>query len=145
MGLIVRLANGASQPSGLEQIAYQALAARDKMMQQDATAMDVDNFLGFCTDNLVYEDPVVHMRITGKAEIRTGMLGFLGSTRKVRRTVTTKIATANVVVLEQDVSFEENESNSWNPTRRHQVTILEFEDSKISRISDYWSRHHPPK
>ena len=110
------------------------------MMQQDATATDVDAFLGFCTDNLIYEDPVVKIRITGKDQLRTGMLSFLGVTRKMRRTVTKKIVAAYVVVLQQAVLFEEKEGKAWKPRVRRQVTILEFDGSKICRISDYWAR-----
>lgn len=140
IGFVVPFLKGSAPPAAPQQIADRALAARETMMQQDATAANVDAFLELCTDNLVYEDPVVNMRIEGKAQIRTGMLGFLGATRKAHRAETRRIATANVVVVEQTVSFEENESSGWTPRKRDQVTVFEFEGSKIRRVADYWTR-----
>jgi hypothetical protein len=125
----------------VERVAEQATAARQKAMQQDATAADVDAFLAFGTENLTYEDPVVRMKIEGRAQIRQGMVNFLGLTRRGQVTITKQIAVANLVVLDQDVSFEERQQdNSWKPRSRHQVTIFEFEGVKIRRIADYWSR-----
>lgn len=138
--LVVPFVTGADRLATPEQIAERALAARERIMQQHATVADVDAFLALCTDNLVYEDPVVNVRITGKTQIREGMLGFLGVTRNVRRSVTRRIAAANVVVLEQAVSFEENEGNVWKPRKRDQVTVLEFDGTKIRRLADYWAR-----
>jgi hypothetical protein len=127
--------------SALEQSAELAIAARQKMMQQDATAADVDAFLALCTDNLIYEDPVVKMRIEGKDHIREGMASFLGTSRRARIAVTKRIAAANVVVFQQTVSFEEKqEDDRWKPRSRDQVTIFEFEGSRIARIADYWAR-----
>ena len=133
--------SASNSPKQLEHVAEQALAAREKMMQQDATAADVDVFLAFCTDNLIYEDPVVKMKIEGKEQIRKGMTAYLGASRGVRIIVTKRIAAANVVVLEQTVSFEAKQSDdSWKPQSRQQVTIFEFEGLKIRRIADYWAR-----
>jgi hypothetical protein len=127
--------------SDLPRVAEQAIAARQKTMQQDATAADVDAFLAFGTEDLIYEDPVVKMKIEGRVQIRQGMLNFLGLSRRAQITITKQIAVANLVVLDQDVSFEEKQQdNSWRPRSRHQVTILEFEGARIRRIADYWSR-----
>lgn len=133
--------SGSISPKQIEQVAERAVTARQKVMQQAATAADVDAFLAFGTDNLIYEDPVVKMRIEGRDQIRQGMLAFLGASRNARVTVTKRIAAANVVVLDQVVSFEEKQpDNSWKAQSRHQVTIFEFEGSKIRRLADYWSR-----
>jgi hypothetical protein len=127
--------------SDLPRVAEQAIAARQKTMQQDATVADVNAFLAFGTENLTYEDPVVKMKIEGRDQIRQGMVSFLGLSRRARITITKQIVVANLVVLDQDVSFEEKqEDNSWKPRSRHQVTILEFEGARIRRIADYWSR-----
>ena len=127
--------------SDLPRVAEQAIAARQKTMQQDATVADVNAFLAFGTENLTYEDPVVKMKIGGRDQIRQGMISFLGLSRRARITITKQIVVANLVVLDQDVSFEEKqEDNSWKPRSRHQVTILEFEGARIRRIADYWSR-----
>jgi hypothetical protein len=128
-------------PKQVEVLAEQAVAARQKVMQQDATAADVDAFLKFTTGDLTYEDPVVKMKIEGRDKIREGMVHFLGLTRHAHIVIAKRIAVANVVVLDQDVSFEEKqEDNSWKPRSRHQVTIFEFEGARIRRIADYWSR-----
>lgn len=124
----------------VERVADDALAARQRMMQQDASAADVDSFLASCTDNLIYEDPVVHMRIEGKKQIREGMLGFLGLSRNASLVVTKRIAAANVVVFELTVSFEAKQDDGWKPISRRQVTIFEFESAKIRRLADYWQR-----
>ena len=131
----------AAPESQLERIAAQALAVRQKMMQVDAAPADVDAFLAFFTDDLVYEDPVVKMKIEGKDTIRKGMTGFLGATRNARIVVTGRLSAANVVVLEQTVSFDSREEGQpWKPQSRQQVTVFEFEGTKIRRIADYWSR-----
>jgi hypothetical protein len=139
--VIVTSISASNSPAQLEPVAERALAAREKMMQQDATAADVDAFLAFCTDNLIYEDPVVKMEIEGKEQIRKGMVAFLGVSRSARIVVTKRIAAASVVVLEQTVSFEAKQpDDSWKPQSRDQVTIFEFEGLKIRRIADYWAR-----
>lgn len=128
-------------PVQVERVAEQAIAARQKTMQQDATAADVDAFLAFGTEDLTYDDPVVKMKIEGRGQIRQGMVNFLGLSRHAQITIKKQIAVANLVVLDQDVSFEEKQQdNSWKPWSRHQVTIFEFEGAKIRRIADYWSR-----
>jgi len=93
----------AAPESQLERIAAQALAARQKMMQVDAAPADVDAFLAFFTDDLVYEDPVVKMKIEGKDTIRKGMTGFLGATRNARIVVTGRLSAANVVRTGYDI------------------------------------------
>ena len=127
--------------SPLERSAEQALAARQKMMQEHASAAEVDAFLTFFTDNVIYEDPVVNMRLEGKDTIRKGMNGFLGATRNARITVTGRLSAANVVVLGQTVSFDSrDEGQPWKPQSRHQLTVFEFDGTKIRRIADYWAR-----
>jgi ketosteroid isomerase-like protein len=131
----------AGSPSQIEKIAEQMDAARQKMMQQDATPADVDAFLAFATDDLIYEDPVVKMKIEGKDQIRKGMLGFLGASRNARIVVTKRITVASVVVFEQAVSFDEKQDDgTWKPRTRRQLTIFEFEGLKVRCIADYWSR-----
>ena len=127
--------------SNLADLAEQAVAARTTMMQEKATAADVDRFLSFATDDVVYEDPVVKMRNQGKETLRKGMTAFLGATRNARTVVTRRIAAANVVVLQQTVAFEfKQDDGTWKPSRREQVTVFEFDGPKIRRIADYWAR-----
>jgi len=55
--------------------------------------------------------------------------------------VTGRLSAANVVVLGQTVSFDSREEGQpWKPQSRQQVTVFEFEGTKIRRIADYWSR-----
>jgi hypothetical protein len=85
------------------------------------------------------------MKIEGRDKIRQGMVNFLGLSRHAHIVITKRIAVANLVVLDQDVSFEEKqEDNSWKPQSRNQVTIFEFEGARIRRIADYWSREAAP-
>ena len=99
----------------------------------------MDAFLASGTEDLTYEDPVVKMKIEGRDQIRQGMVNFLGLSRHAQITITKQIAVANLVVLDQDVSFEEKQQG-WKPRSRQQVTIFEFEGARIRRITDYWSR-----
>jgi hypothetical protein len=128
-----------AEDASVEQLAEHALGARKKMMQRNATAADVDAFLGLCTDNLIYEDPVVNVRMEDKKQIREAMLHFLGRTGDVKIVITNRLAVANVVVFEQQVSFQDKQ-NAGNTTIRRQLTLLEFEGPKIRRIADYWAR-----
>jgi ketosteroid isomerase-like protein len=135
-------AAGASlaEPS-LTAVAERALQARTAAMQENATAADVDRFLAFAADGVVYEDPVARMKIEGKDSIRKGMTAFLGATRNARAVVTGRIAADGVVVLQEEVSFEERQDDgTWMPRHRRQVTLFEFEAGKIRRIADYWAR-----
>jgi SnoaL-like domain len=128
-------------PTELERIAEQAVAARQKAMQEKATAADVDAFLAFATEGLVYEDPVVNVRMEGRGSIRDAMVHFLGAGRNASVVVTKRIAAANVVVLEQTVSLEsKGPHGGWTPQSRHQVTLFEFEGTKIRRLADYRAR-----
>ena len=69
------------------------------------------------------------------------MVHFLGAGRKASIVVTQRIAAANVVVLEQTVSLETKGADGrWTPRTRRQVTLLEFEGTKIRRLADYWAR-----
>ena len=129
-----------AEPS-LTAVAEWALQARTAAMQKNATAADVDRFLAFAADGVVYEDPVAKMKIEGKDSIRKGMTAFLGATRNARAVVTGRIAADGVVVLQEDVSFEERQDDgTWMPRHRQQVTLFEFEAGKIRRIADYWAR-----
>jgi ketosteroid isomerase-like protein len=138
LGLVAVFACGGPN---LADVAEQAVAARTATMQEKSTPADVDRFLSFATDDVVYEDPVVKMRIQGKETLRKGLSGFLGATRHARTVVTRRIATANVVVLQQNVDFETRQGDgTWKPSRRDQVTVFEFDGAKIRRIADYWAR-----
>ena len=138
LGLVAVFACGGPN---LADLAEQAVAARTTMMQEKATAADVDRFLSFATDDVVYEDPVVKMRTQGKENLRKGMNAFLGATRHASTVVTRRIAAANVVVLQQNVTFEyKQDDGTWKPSRRDQVTVFEFDGPKIRRIADHWAR-----
>ena len=138
--LLSPVAHAASPRSPLEQISLDAMAARAKMMEQNASSADVDRFLTFCADKLVYEDPVVSVRTEGKNNIRDGMSSHLGETRNPHLHLINEIAAANVVVLEENLSFDYQQGAAWLHQIRRQVTIFEFDGEKIRRIADYWQR-----
>lgn len=126
-----------TKPLDLIGIADQIISARQATMQEMANK-DVDRFLSYCTDDVVYEDPVVNMRNQGKSNIRKGMLAFLGSSKNVTWIVKKRLTAGNVVVLEITVSFiaKDTEKN----VIRDQITLLEFHGTKVRRVLDYWTR-----
>jgi ketosteroid isomerase-like protein len=141
IALLAGVAPLSAAPASDELVAERAIAARQRMMQDTATPADVDAFLAFATDDVVYEDPVVGIRIAGKELLRKGMSGFLGATRNPRIVIGKRIAAANVVVFEQKVSFDaKQDDGSWKSQTRTQVTVFEFEGDRIRRIADYWPR-----
>jgi ketosteroid isomerase-like protein len=138
--LLARLQAGAATTQ-LVAVAERVVAARQKMMQANATPADVQAFLALATEDLVYEDPVVKMKIEGREDIASGLTSFLGQTRNAKIVVHKRIAAANVVVFDQTVSFDaKQDDGGWKPQTRDQVTIFEFEGSRLRRVADYWSR-----
>jgi len=127
-----------TQDVDLPRIADQVVHAREAVMQENASAQDLEQFLSYCTDDVVYEDPVANARIEGKDSIRKGMSNFLGASKKATLTVKHRLAAGNVVVLEMDVSF--TDTGTGKIVKRDQITLLEFQDTKVRRVMDYWTR-----
>ena len=122
----------------LTSIADQVIRAREATMQEKSNAQDVENFLSYCMDDFVYEDPVVNMRNAGKSQIREGMVHFLGASKNASWVVKKKLAAGNAVMLEITVSF--TDADTGKVVTRDQITVLEFQGTKVRRILDYWTR-----
>lgn len=122
----------------LTRIADQVVRTREATMQEKASTQDVERFLSYCTDDVVYEDPVVNARNEGKSSIRKGMWNFLGASKNATVTVKNRLTAGNVVVLEMNVSFTDTDTGKI--VTRDQITLLEFQDTKVRRIMDYWTR-----
>jgi len=69
-------------------IVREYLSAKTATMMAHAPANDIENLLSFYTDDIVYEDPAVRVRIQGKDSIRSGMLShvddYAGSASETR-------------------------------------------------------------
>lgn len=98
----------------------------------------MERFLSYCTDDVVYEDPVVDARNEGKNSIRQAMSNFLGSSRNATLTVKNRLTAGNVVVLEINVIL--TDMRTGKIVTRDQITLLEFQGAKVRRIMDYWTR-----
>jgi ketosteroid isomerase-like protein len=122
----------------LVSIADQVVHAREVAMQEKSNAQDVEHYLSYLTDDAVYEDPVVNARIEGKDTMRKGMSNYLGAYKKTALTVKHRMTAGNVVVLEMNVSF--TDTNTGKLVTRDQITLLEFQGTKVRRVMDYWTR-----
>jgi ketosteroid isomerase-like protein len=131
-------ARAAASDDKLKSIVDKYLVARQSTMLQASTSTDVDNLLAFYSEGVIYEHPRVKIRIEGKANIREGMIRFLGVTKDTRIIMVNRICGANVVAAEYRVTFKAKQGSSWEEVSRTQVTLFEFEGEKIKRVVDYW-------
>jgi len=129
---------GKTGETALTTTADQVVRAREAAMQEKSTAQDVERYLAFLTDDVVYEDPVVKAHIEGKSNVRKGMSNYLGAYKQTVLTIKHTMTAGNAVVLEISVSFTDAETG--RVIMRDQVTVLEFQDTKVRRILDYWTR-----
>ena len=114
------------------------LEARTATMQVGAASADVDRLLSFCTASMVYEHPRVGIRLQGVESLRSGMQGFFGASRNASITITSTLQGLDVVAARTDVALEARREATWEPVKRSQVWLFEFEGSKIKRIIEYW-------
>ena len=122
----------------LVSVADQVVHAREVTMQEKSNTQDVERYLSYLTDDAVYEDPVVNARIEGKDTMRKGMSNYLGAYKKTALTVRRRMTAGNVVVLEMNVSF--TDTSTGKLVTRDQITLLEFQGTKVRRVMDYWTR-----
>jgi hypothetical protein len=87
---------------------------------------------------MVYEHPRVGIRLQGVESLRSGMQGFLGSSRNASITITSTLQGLDVVAARTDVALEARREATWEPVKRSQMWLFEFEGSKIKRIIEYW-------
>jgi hypothetical protein len=114
------------------------LEARTATMQAGARPADVERVLSLCSASMVYEHPRVGIRISGIESLRSGMLGFLGLSRNASITITASLQGLDVVAVRTAVAFEAQKDATWEPVKRSQAWVFEFEGSKIKRIIEYW-------
>ena len=97
---------------------------------------DVDELLGFFTDDAVYEKIPVG-RFAGKAEIRGTLEEFFGPEVKVRFEILNLGATGDTVYVERIVHFEVGDNKISLPA----MAIFEVTpDGKVCAWRDYFDR-----
>lgn len=107
-------------------------------MQVGAAPADVERVLSFCIPSVVYEHARVGIRLSGVESLRSGMLTFLGSSRKASIAITASLQGLDMVAVRTDVAFEARKADAWEPVKRSQTWVFEFEGSQIKRIIEYW-------
>jgi hypothetical protein len=137
---VLGLPAGADEPSSpnLTVLAKGYLEARQATMQDKAGPADVDRLLSFCLDSVVYEHPRVGIKLTGTDVLRSSTVNFLGASRNATIRVTASLQGAGVVTAQTDVAFEGKDADKWQPVKRQQIWVFEFEGAKIKRIIEYW-------
>jgi len=66
------------------------------------------------------------------------MSGFLGTSRLPQLSSIEMLIGSGVTVVAFNLSMEVRSKDGWSQIDRHQPTVLEISDGKITRISDYW-------
>lgn len=110
-------------------------------MRAGATPADIDKLLAFYTDDVIYEDPAVKVRIAGKSDIRSGMLShvddYAGSAKETRISMEASVAQANAVAVVITEVFWAKQENGRREIRRKRLDVLEFRGEQICRVIDY--------
>jgi SnoaL-like domain len=135
--LAASLAHGGEPESQLG-IVKAYLEAREATMQATAGPADVERVLSLCAPSVVYEHPRVGARRVGVNALRSGMLAFLGASRKASIRITAQLQGRDVVVVQTEVAFEGRDGTTWVPVERSQTWLFELAGSKIRRIIEYW-------
>lgn len=102
-----------------------------------ATAADVDRLLALMTDSITYEHPRAGARLHGKAVLRQGMLGYLGTVRNARDSVVQRTTAPGVVVVVTESRGEMARDGNWVPISRRALRVFEFEGDRVRRIIEY--------
>jgi len=131
-----------SSGDSLSHIVKEFLMAKENSYQEKATALDVETFLNFCTDNVQYDHVLSENKkfsFTGKDEWRNGSLSHLGETRNARIEITKYIERQNIVIVEYDLYREVKTNEKWEKdSTRTVVSIIEFDaEKKIKKITEY--------
>jgi ketosteroid isomerase-like protein len=114
------------------------LNAKSFAMRGGASAVDIDKVLEFYTDDVVYEDPKVKIRIEGKDRIRSGMLSHTGDyAGEARISVDQSVSLANAVAAVITEVFFVNGPDGRKEIQRKRLQVIEFRGEKICRVIDY--------
>jgi ketosteroid isomerase-like protein len=129
---------GAAAEQPRDAIVREFLSAKAAAMRQGATAADVDKVLAYYTDDIIYEDPKVKVRVEGKEHMRSGMLSHVGDyAGKTRISVDQSISLANAVAAIVTEGFWVNGDSGRQKIQRQRLQVWEFRDDKICRVIDY--------
>ncbi len=127
--------------TSLEGIFRSYLDAQAATMRRGATEEAVDRLLTFYTDDAVYEDPKVNVRVEGKARMRAGRVAHLsdyaGSADETQVKVESVISQANAVAAVVTEVFWINGRAGREEVRRKRLQVAEFRGAKICRLIDY--------
>jgi len=139
VGVASTLQAGAIKPDEIQMgVVRSYLEARAATMQEATSPGDVERVLALCTPNVVYEHPRAGMTRVGVATLRTGMVGFLGASRKASIVINESLQGRDMVAVRTAVSFEAQDGANWTPVSRSQVWVFELDGAKIKRIMEYW-------
>ncbi len=138
----VLLAAALVAPSDEIHVAKDWLVALRSTMHGGSTASDVERVLSLYADDVVYEHPRVGMRIEGKADVRQGMLRFLGAyaggPEDVRFEVADLRSAPGVVVVDLQVSMKTRKDDGIADVQRRQLLVVHVKDGRITRVLDHW-------
>ena len=124
----------AAQTADLIPIALAYVAAQERVMEADASPVDVDSLLAFVTDDFLYLHPAVNARIEGKEAARAGIQSHLGETADPTIRVSTAIEEGRVVTLITRTSFRTRDGEAVD---RGGTTVILFRDRKIALRADF--------
>jgi len=134
-------AGAAAWQKPVDEVAREYFRARVPSMAAHATANDIEKVLAFYTDDVVYEDPAVKVRIVGKDQIRSGMLShvedYVGSKRETHISVDSMISLANAVGAITTELFWTTGEKGRKENSRKRFKVLEFRGDLICRVIDY--------
>lgn len=119
-------------------LADQYLECLKAMWAQDASTDDVDAYGRLLEENATYRHPRVGISIEGRSTIVEAMSGFLGTSRLPQLSDIEVLNGAGVTVVAFNLSMEVRSNDGWSRVNRHQITVLEVSEGKITEISDYW-------
>ena len=115
------------------------LKSKEKTMQQNATAEDVEKLISFYSDSLYYEHVLSAGKkfvFHGKDDLRSGYIAHLGETKNAKITLLNLIERQNIVIVEYSLRREIISSNKTEESKI--VSLFEFDDkAKIKHMTDY--------
>jgi hypothetical protein len=127
--------------ANLRDVSDSYLAALCPTLARGASSSDVDRALTYCTDDVVYEHPLLGVRIEGKANVRAGMLAhladYVGSHDDSGVLVLSRIVGNDAVALRIRETFVASADGKAARVDREKLRVLEFTDGRIRRILDY--------
>ena len=127
----------AAQSSNPAIIVDRFLALDRARQAPGASADDVDRVLALLSDSVVYEHPRARARLQGKATLRQGMLGFLGTVRNARDSVIERTSAPGVEVIVTETRAESLRDGKWTPFSRRALRVFELDGQLIRRIIEY--------